>query len=338
STVTKLREQHNQETLVNTNKQARITSLQQIVENLTQECNSLKQSHTNSHQNNQLEALELESNNLKVPLSSRTQNKERTLRADVAKFRELYKQEVLTTSQHQLRIKLLEQDLSNLTRQNDAMKLMELQASSSQTSRDPDADVERLRAQIALLESERDHYKSEFRAQSAGQAFGYTLSGRNRTLSHVNVNAEIHHMKKQYPTYKLGQPLHTSTSDATPATGASSSTSGPSSNPTNGGSSTSEVPAQGQPATKDSRGSKHKGPRGPWVSQRPSPYVNRRNFAESDSDPDDAPHDFQRKKGKQRATTIESGSEESEESSSDDDSSDSEDELIESDVSHTAAR
>lgn len=85
--------------------------------------------------------------------------------------------------------------------------------------------------------------------------------------------------------------------------------------------------------------------------------VNRRNFAESDSDPDDAPHDFQvisstilsvhwfwkhsinqRKKGKQRATTIESGSEESEESSSDDDSSDSEDELIESDVSHTAAR
>ncbi|KAF8832816.1 hypothetical protein HHX47_DHR1002050 [Lentinula edodes] len=66
--------------------------------------------------------------------------------------------------------------------------------------------------------------------------------------------------------------------------------------------------------------------------------VNCRNFADSDSDPDNATHTFQRKKGKQRATTVESDSEDSEETSSEDESSDSEDEIIESDVSHTAAR
>ncbi|KAJ3808961.1 hypothetical protein F5876DRAFT_66865 [Lentinula aff. lateritia] len=360
STVLKLSEQYNQESLANTSKQAHITSLQQVIENLTHECNLLKQKHTNPHQNSRIEALELESNNLK--------DKECMLRDDVTRFRGLYEQQVLTASQRQSRINSLEQDFSNLKKQHDAMKL---KASSNETLRSQDPDIESLRAQITQLESERDHYKSEFRAQSAGQAFGYTLNGRNRTLSHVNINAEIRHMKKQYPMYKLGQPLNTpatglpnsasgpsnSTSGATGPSNSTSGTTGPSnstsgttgpsnstsgttepsnstSGPTGdspcGGSSSSGPTAEGQPAMNDYRGSRHKGPRGPWV--------NRRSFADSDSDPDNATHTFQRKKGKQRATTVESDSEDSEETSSEDESSDSEGDVIESDVSHTAAR
>ncbi|KAJ3898209.1 hypothetical protein F5879DRAFT_927228, partial [Lentinula edodes] len=286
ATVANLREQSGEDALLKSSNEARIRSLQQDLEKLTQECRMLGNSGAQTQHEMCLEVEQLKT--------------ERT--------------------QLEARISLLNQEISDVTREFNALKANNGQGSQG---------IDTLQAQITQLKAERDHYKSELHAHSAGQAFGFTLSGRNRTLSHANVNAEIRHMKRQHPVYKLGQPLNQSPhQDGEPSSSGSSQRDGG-----------SPAAREDGPATTESRSSRRKEPRGPWVSQRPSPYVRRRQLPNSDSDTDSSTFQSrQRKKGKARATNSNESELSDVSSETDDSSSGSEDEPIESDISHVAAR
>ncbi|KAJ4474107.1 hypothetical protein C8J55DRAFT_518936 [Lentinula edodes] len=286
ATVANLREQSGEDALLKSSNEARIRSLQQDLDKLTQECRMLRNSGAQTQRETCLEVEQLKT--------------ERT--------------------QLEARISLLKQEISDLTREFNALKANNGQGGQG---------IDTLQAQINQLKGERDHYKSELHAHSAGQAFGFTLSGRNRTLSHANVNAEIRHMKRQHPVYKLGQPLNQAPhQDGEPSSSGSSQRDGG-----------SPAAREDGPATTESRSSRRKEPRGPWVSQRPSPYVRRRQLSNSDSDTDSSAFQSrQRKKGKARATNSNESELSDVSSETDDSSSGSEDEPVESDISHVAAR
>ncbi|KAJ4466226.1 hypothetical protein C8R41DRAFT_871689 [Lentinula lateritia] len=100
------------------------------------------------------------------------------LQDTITKLREQYEQEALSHSQKQGRVTALEQQESS--------------------------ENGPLLSQIEKLKEERDKYKDELNAQSAGHHF--LSSRKNRTLSRANVNAKMRYAKKMFPSYKLVDP------------------------------------------------------------------------------------------------------------------------------------
>ncbi|KAJ3858252.1 hypothetical protein EV359DRAFT_88015 [Lentinula novae-zelandiae] len=283
-----------------------------------------------THERNQLKS--------RVPPEGGTLDLQHT----VTKLREQYEQK-------QGCVTALEQEVASLIRERDSLK--------------GSLENEPLTSQIEQLRAECDRYKDELHAQSAGR---YFLSSRkNRTLSRVNVNAEMSYARKIFPSYRLADPVARSSfrnqhppklsqSHSPPGPSQSSNSPGPSqpdscpdtSHPSNycpGSDNTNKTGTNGQrlPTESPSRTPY----RAPWQKDRFSPFLIRPDHDSSDSDNDDCEQLQQKssqKKGKGWAT-YSSKSDFSSQSSSDEESAsdadvDNNGMPIESNVSHVAKR
>ncbi|KAJ3853540.1 hypothetical protein EV368DRAFT_81491 [Lentinula lateritia] len=221
--------------------------IQILRESLTKvQAQNVEEKLTNSHiqaclaaLQNEIAALTHERNELKsrVPPEGGTSDFQHTIT-------KLHEQ----CNQKQGRVAALEQEIAGLIRERDSLK------ESSENGP--------LISQIEELRAERNRYKDELHAQSAGR---YFLSSRkNRTLSRVNVNAEMGYARKIFPSYRLVDPL-TIQSNSPPRPSQSNSPPRPSqSNQSN----SPPGPSQSYSSPGPSR-SNHSGPSHPSSSHRP---------------------------------------------------------------------
>ncbi|KAJ3725340.1 hypothetical protein C8R42DRAFT_640217 [Lentinula raphanica] len=185
------------------------------------------------------------------------------LQQSLDQLRKQYDQQLSMNTQNDNKIKELQQSITSLMSERDTLK-SSTQAGAQAT------EIPGLRAQISNLKAERDQLKEDLRVQSASNAFGFTMRGKNRALSCADINAELRYAKECFPSYKLGGPLK-------PTTQASGT--GTSSGPEQDAAETAGSSSAGRHSH-----SRHTG----WGTARIySPYVKRRMFLDSGSDTED---------------------------------------------------
>ncbi|KAJ3816239.1 hypothetical protein F5880DRAFT_1619581, partial [Lentinula raphanica] len=262
------------------------------------EFNKLKNQALNPPNQVELGNLRTECHTLRTTLSS-VRAELQQLKKEKEGLTSSQAQECLKNAQQEKKIQELEQSVANLTRECDALKL------NPQTQAQG-MEIASLRQQINRLETEKHELKVSLNAQSASNAFNFTVRGKNRAMGRADVTAELRYARERFPSYKLGGPLKSSATSTPTETGAAQDT-----------------PGVGSSAGKQKPQKKSK----PGTSY--SPHVKRKRYpADSDTDTDDdSRHRRNRAKGKRRDPELSSDSEESSESSSE-----SEDDFVESNI------